>query len=62
MNPNKRKRIDALITLVEGIHDEEEQDLIDTPDSIENSGEVRQKFKYSMGYLKEAVKCLLEAK
>ena len=38
MNANKRKRIGAIIVLVEGIRDEEAQDLIDTPDNIENSG------------------------
>ncbi len=62
MNPNKRKRIDALITLVDGIRAEEMQDLKDTPDSIENSGIIRQKFNHSIGYLTEAIKCLLEAK
>ncbi len=62
MNPEQRKEIDAVRVMVRGIRKREEQNLIDTPDNIEDSGEVRRRFKYSIGYLHEAEKCLLEAK
>ena len=62
MNPAQRKEIDALIILVDGIQKREKQNLIDTPDNIENHGVIRENFRNSIVYLGEAKKCLLSAK
>lgn len=37
MNDRKRKRIQAIIVLLQELCDEEAQDLTDTPDNIEGS-------------------------
>ena len=62
MNPQQRKEIDAIIVMIRGVRKREEQNLVDTPDNIENHGTIRRKFNHSIGYLTEATKCLLEAK
>ena len=61
MNANKRKRLDAIIVLVEGLRDEEEQDLKDTPDNIEKSGVVAEQFNRNINHLNRALDNLRSA-
>lgn len=60
MNDDKRERIQEHITGLEGIRDEEQQDLIDTPDNIEFS-KACDDFRTNIGLLEEAVDLLKAA-
>ena len=61
MNVQKRKMIDAIITLVKSVRDAEEQDLKDTPDSIEFS-DASDEFRMSIGHLRVAISSLTGAR
>ena len=61
MNDDKRKRIDALVVLVEGIRTEEKQDLEDTPNNIEHSSECDD-FRFCINTLGLAIDNLRHAK
>ena len=62
MNDEKRKRIDEYIAGIQKLCVEEAQDLVDTPDNIEDQGAIRDKFITSIRHLNQAVEHLEAAK